>query len=944
MRNNNSTLEIFKLENNKTNTNLINKIPKGILGEIVNITQNRSYLKAINVELGNSEIPQQIFGPLIENNKTIETLVIVSKSDSVENKDQLIEIAKSIKSNPSIKTVVLKSTAFPKKTSEFFEILLQPPHNLKTLSLYHAILGNEDYFTIADLIQNESQTLNKFVFPSSPNVTDKKLISEKFFTKFFQFTHSLKTILINLNFLSASQFRALCLGFLQNVNTNKIKELFKLDNNYTDLNIYFGKPTTSDKNQDLNKYYSKVYSYNKLAELLNATLHNNSVLKTLSLDRLLNEISPGKINKLFESFKTIKKLTTLSLVTTSLSESSFECFIKILKNCKNLQTLTLQMGNCVGEELINGLNDAILYKAGKPIKKLKLDLSSLPYLSFLLGKCEKQLLKYQGYDNLKDLISHKDCSIQRLTIKMYYSLENYTFAIKILESLARNKSIKALSLMHFHMDKGNLLNTFIDSIQQMTNLQELTIYDCVGSYEEYEKLFDALSSLKNLKKLYIYNYYDDQDEFSFESILKGIEKNLELSTKIIKNLFSKINFVQSLAIDGFKIDDSNIDLFCQIISKFSNLKKLDLQYTILKAKSLGKLFACFEQLTNLTNIKISCFDIYEFIEFRNKDIQKLCNNLKNKVNYKKIGFYINDSIDKENWELLISTLNINKKLNYNFLSNHFVDSKRHFLIQSQWQLQHQFKNFQNRNAKSKSWLIDDIYQTFNKSSLTDFEIDKVKCHKFWIQNWFNCNANQIKKILINNFDRNSIKEILFWVYTGLIYNTPLIDTVAKIFNIENPFQKSMESQLEYLYNSIQNSQNLKSLQNVNKNNSNDNKNFHCPDYKIITNNHEIIPVHKFILFARSRLFRELFINLNKNENEKTNKNKNNDEKIHDYTEKSLTSLNFFIKYLYLGWKGVKNMLNQDNYQLIYNELFDSKKYYQLSKKCKLKKKLEKFFL
>ncbi|KAJ3426006.1 btk-binding protein-related [Anaeramoeba flamelloides] len=54
-------------------------------------------------------------------------------------------------------------------------------------------------------------------------------------------------------------------------------------------------------------------------------------------------------------------------------------------------------------------------------------------------------------------------------------------------------------------------------------------------------------------------------------------------------------------------------------------------------------------------------------------------------------------------------------------------------------------------------------------------------------------------------------------------------------------------------------------------------------------NYEEIPVHKFILLARSGLFRAMFDYVNE---------KDNTNKVQDYTNKSIESLKILIKYLY----------------------------------------------
>ncbi|KAJ6236985.1 btk-binding protein-related [Anaeramoeba flamelloides] len=92
-------------------------------------------------------------------------------------------------------------------------------------------------------------------------------------------------------------------------------------------------------------------------------------------------------------------------------------------------------------------------------------------------------------------------------------------------------------------------------------------------------------------------------------------------------------------------------------------------------------------------------------------------------------------------------------------------------------------------------------------------------------------------------------------------------------------------------------------------------------------NYEEIPVHKFILYARSGLFRAMFDYVNEKEN--TNK-------IQDYTNKSIKSLKILIKYFYTN--SIELTTNQDP-KLIVDELSDAVEYYQLNDQCNLESEL-----
>ncbi|KAJ6250842.1 btk-binding protein-related [Anaeramoeba flamelloides] len=89
-----------------------------------------------------------------------------------------------------------------------------------------------------------------------------------------------------------------------------------------------------------------------------------------------------------------------------------------------------------------------------------------------------------------------------------------------------------------------------------------------------------------------------------------------------------------------------------------------------------------------------------------------------------------------------------------------------------------------------------------------------------------------------------------------------------------------------------------------------------------------IPVHKFILLIRSGLFRGMFDYVNE---------KDNTNKVQDYTNKSIKSLEILIKYFYTD---EIELTNDDDPSLIVEELEDSIEYYQLNEYSTLSEKLK----
>ncbi|KAJ6250322.1 hypothetical protein M0813_16179 [Anaeramoeba flamelloides] len=92
-------------------------------------------------------------------------------------------------------------------------------------------------------------------------------------------------------------------------------------------------------------------------------------------------------------------------------------------------------------------------------------------------------------------------------------------------------------------------------------------------------------------------------------------------------------------------------------------------------------------------------------------------------------------------------------------------------------------------------------------------------------------------------------------------------------------------------------------------------------------NYEEIPVHKFILLARSGLFRAMFDYVNE---------KDNTNKIQDYTNKSIESLEILIKYFYTN---SIELTSEKDAELIVDELSDAVEYYQLNDQCNFENEL-----
>ncbi|KAJ3433202.1 ankyrin repeat protein [Anaeramoeba flamelloides] len=199
----------------------------------------------------------------------------------------------------------------------------------------------------------------------------------------------------------------------------------------------------------------------------------------------------------------------------------------------------------------------------------------------------------------------------------------------------------------------------------------------------------------------------------------------------------------------------------------------------------------------------------------------------------------------------------------------------------------------------------DFLDLFNSQENCDYLItnnysEKIGIHSSLVE----CRLDDSMGNLITEFkchQKSDLELYLKWVYSGLMNNEDekqlhIIDKINSNLNI-NTKQKSGKFAIQNDYEKL-------SL-------INSSKNF------ILTASNENIPVHKFVLQARSKMFQGLFLSVP------------NLSQINDYSKTSLQSIKCLIKYLYTD--KLDHELN--NNQL--HELENAQEYFQLSQRSLL---------
>ncbi|KAJ6250304.1 putative e3 ubiquitin-protein ligase herc4 [Anaeramoeba flamelloides] len=230
----------------------------------------------------------------------------------------------------------------------------------------------------------------------------------------------------------------------------------------------------------------------------------------------------------------------------------------------------------------------------------------------------------------------------------------------------------------------------------------------------------------------------------------------------------------------------------------------------------------------------------------------------------------------------------------------------------------------------KNTLSEDLRKLYETKKFCDCEIgtlgNQIPVHKSLVECRTKLTIDQIQNKLFveKSINKEQTLNFLKWIYYDELSD---IEKLEQTFNLlELTFPPSVDNTLEkdiaQLYKD-DDSKDFKILVNI----DDDNQEIDNEEDEEEEGNYEEIPVHKFILYARSGLFRAMFDYVNEKEN--TNQ-------IQDYTNKSIKSLEILIKYFYTN--SIEMTTNQDP-ELIVDELSDAVEYYQLNDQCNFESEL-----
>ncbi|KAJ3452603.1 hypothetical protein M0812_04376 [Anaeramoeba flamelloides] len=200
-------------------------------------------------------------------------------------------------------------------------------------------------------------------------------------------------------------------------------------------------------------------------------------------------------------------------------------------------------------------------------------------------------------------------------------------------------------------------------------------------------------------------------------------------------------------------------------------------------------------------------------------------------------------------------------------------------------------------------------QTFYESQLYgDIVIQGFKLHKIFLEKRVGLKSEIIEKKL-EKIPKEKLETFFNWVYSGIIGTET--EYICQLLGVPECMSVSIDETLNNLF--LEDSK----------------------DFSIMVKDEELeeneeIPVHKFILCAKSGLFREMFQNIN--EKEETNS-------VQDYSGKSIESIEILIKFLYTN---LIELTADHDVDFLIEELEDAEEYYQLNEKNNFFKKLKKY--
>ncbi|KAJ6234503.1 hypothetical protein M0813_29494 [Anaeramoeba flamelloides] len=220
---------------------------------------------------------------------------------------------------------------------------------------------------------------------------------------------------------------------------------------------------------------------------------------------------------------------------------------------------------------------------------------------------------------------------------------------------------------------------------------------------------------------------------------------------------------------------------------------------------------------------------------------------------------------------------------------------------------------------SSSVIQEDLLELLESEFATDFELGGKKVHKFWIKTRLGSECNQDMRELFSTFSKKDLQKVLEWIYADKLTKNEATEQLFQKYQI-NPKERTIENDLLKLYKD-EDSKDFNILVRVDEDSDEDEEDVEPEEEEF-----DELPIHKFILIARSGLFRSMFKNIVQTTNE-----------VKDFSEKSIESLEVFVKYLYTD---ILELTADSLPEFVIDDLSDAVQYFQLNEKSSLPNQIE----
>ncbi|KAJ3446468.1 rich repeat and nacht domain-containing protein [Anaeramoeba flamelloides] len=684
--------------------------------------------------------------------------------------------------------------------------------------------------------------------------------------------------------------------------------------------------------------------------VLNATIVEGlrSVIKNckakIHLSLTMMSVDANVLNQLFEALMDNENVEEFALFNTPLNGQQYALFNNFVKTSACIKKLMLEPAGAFSSMNPQIPNNSFT-EMMEVVKAKQLTHFNLLRVVFEDRQITELVTAFEDNPHLEILSLSND----NLNDNQIQAIVNSKMALR-LKTLKIGQS-RGTSISSKHVE-GFLTKT--------THLEELNIAGGSWKAAGQQSILMGISQNKSLRKINLSGYdFCDSKSLSELSKLMDSEKHPKIEhlklnlcrfsskSKFLSFLkcFKKNTTLKKLRLNSTlkNLKNARKDIMNDILDYIPNLESLDLSSNLLTdeyfTKFLQKLISKKHSLKEL-NIERNEFgdrtaiDMGKLLKLKECKLEKLA------ISSNVVGFSAIKQIilgAKENntlveltgrWSLDHGTITANKNRDHNWAL--FYWETVNAILKSKWNCQQikfsvggfngdswssLFLMARNKKFNSNS-IYFDMINLQKKEHFTDSKISDFNVHKLWIQI---CNPKngfeKAKQIIEKINDQELIKKIILFFYSGAV-SDQIKDILTNDLSLEIVNNNKTIKNDGFIKNNL-----LMAYK------DNSSKNF-----KITCSYGGEIKIHKFLLVARSELFRNMFLNLEEE-----------CFQVKDFTEKHLCSLQALTEFFYTDKINPENY-NNEQLLLIIDELKDATNYYQLNKFSNLNSELQKIHL